>query len=98
DRRAASDPYRLWHPSASWVFWRRNGNPTGAFQSSFRTSMIHFRDLVVPDQMTHSNQISMLGPLFVGTMTTFSTIIVHALILGIIVTQVRRDLERGRVG
>jgi ion channel len=48
--------------------------------------------------MTPSNQISVLSPLLVGTAATFCTIIVHALILGIIVTQVRRGLQRGRVG
>jgi ion channel len=40
----------------------------------------------------------MLSPLLVGTAATFCTIIVHALILGIIVTQVRHGLQRGRVG
>jgi hypothetical protein len=48
--------------------------------------------------MVPSNQISVLSPLLVGVAVTFCTIIVHALILGIIVTQVRRDLQRGRVG
>jgi ion channel len=48
--------------------------------------------------MTPSNQISVLSPLLVGTAATFCTIIVHALIFGIIVTQVRHGLQRGRVG
>jgi hypothetical protein len=48
--------------------------------------------------MAPSNQISVLSPLLVGVAATFCTIIVHALILGLIVTEVRRDLQRGRVG
>jgi hypothetical protein len=48
--------------------------------------------------MAPSNQISVLSPLLVGVAATFCTIIVHALILGFIVTQVRRDLQRGLVG
>jgi hypothetical protein len=48
--------------------------------------------------MAPSNQISVLSPLLVGVAVTFCTIIVHALILGLIVTQVRRDLQLGRVG
>ncbi|SRR5216683_993153 len=48
--------------------------------------------------MAPSNQISVLSPLLVAAATAFCTIIVHGLILGMIITQVRRDLERGRVG
>ncbi len=48
--------------------------------------------------MTPSNQIFLLRPLLVGIATTFCTIIVHALILGVIIMAVRRDLQRGRVG
>jgi hypothetical protein len=48
--------------------------------------------------MAPSNQISVLSPLLVGVAATFCTVIVHALIFGIIVTQVRRDLQLGRVG
>jgi len=48
--------------------------------------------------MTHSNPISLLNPLLVGVATTFCTIIIHALIVGIIIEIVRRDLQRGRVG
>ena len=48
--------------------------------------------------MAPSNQISVLSPLLVGVAATFCTIIVHALILGFIVTQVRRDVQRGLVG
>lgn len=48
--------------------------------------------------MTHSNQISLLSPLLIGVATTFCTVIVHALILGIIIRAVRRDLRLGRVG
>ena len=48
--------------------------------------------------MATSNQISVLSPLIVGVAATFCTIIVHAVILGLIVTQVRRDLQRHRVG
>jgi hypothetical protein len=48
--------------------------------------------------MTHSNQISLLSPVLVGLATTFCTIIVHALILGIIIRVVHRDLQRGRIG
>jgi hypothetical protein len=39
-----------------------------------------------------------LSPLLVGVATTFCTIIVHALIFRIIITEVRRDLQRGRAG
>lgn len=48
--------------------------------------------------MDPSKQVSVLSPLLVGVAATFCTIIVHALILGLIVTQVRRDLQRRRVG
>lgn len=48
--------------------------------------------------MTPSNQTSVLSPLLVGGATTFCTIIVHALIVGMIITEVRRDLQRGRAG
>jgi len=48
--------------------------------------------------MTHSNQISLLSPLLVGGATTFCTIIIHALILGVIIRAVRRDLQEGRRG
>ena len=48
--------------------------------------------------MASSDQISLLGPLLVGLVTTFCTILIHGLILGLIITAVRRDLMRGRVG
>jgi hypothetical protein len=48
--------------------------------------------------MAPSKQISVLSPLLVGVAAAFCTIIVHALILAVIVGQVRRDLQRGRVG
>ena len=48
--------------------------------------------------MAPSNQISVLSPLLAGVAVTFCTIIVHALILGIIIRVVRRDLQLGRVG
>lgn len=48
--------------------------------------------------MALSNRISLLSPLLVGVATTFCTILVHGLIVGIIISQVRRDLEQGRVG
>src|SRR5271157_5559586 len=48
--------------------------------------------------MAPSNQVSVLSPLLVGVGTILCTIIVHALILGMVVTQVRRDLQRGRAG
>jgi hypothetical protein len=48
--------------------------------------------------MTSSNQISVMSPLLVGMITIFCTILVHALILGFIIMEVRRDLKRGRVG
>ncbi len=48
--------------------------------------------------MTQSNQISLLSPLLVGVATVFCTIIVHALIVGIIIMAVRHDLRLGRVG
>jgi hypothetical protein len=48
--------------------------------------------------MSSSNQISVLSPLLVGVATTVCTIIVHGLILALIVTVVRRDLLRGRIG
>ena len=48
--------------------------------------------------MVPSNQISLLNPLLVGVATTFCTIIVHALFLGMIIRIVRRDLQLGRVG
>jgi hypothetical protein len=44
------------------------------------------------------NQINLLNPLLVGVATTFCTIIVHALFLGMIIWIVRRDLLLGRVG
>jgi len=45
-----------------------------------------------------SNQISVLNPLLIGVATTFCTIILHALLLGMIIWIVRRDLRLGRVG
>lgn len=48
--------------------------------------------------MTHSNQIPLLSPLLVGGATTFCTIIIHALILGVIIRAVRNDLQEGRLG
>src|SRR6266851_5505729 len=48
--------------------------------------------------MAPTNQISVLNPLLVGVATTFCTIIVHALFLGMIIRIVRRDLQLGRVG
>ena len=48
--------------------------------------------------MTPPNQISILNPLLVGVATTFGTIILHALLLGMIIWIVRRDLRLGRVG
>src|SRR5712664_3922809 len=43
-------------------------------------------------------QISVLNPLLIGVATTFCTIILHALLLGMIIWIVRRDLRLGRVG
>ncbi len=40
----------------------------------------------------------MLSPLLVGLTVTFCTIIIHALIIGIVIRLVRRDLQLGRVG
>ncbi len=48
--------------------------------------------------MAPSNWISVLSPLLVGIATIFCTIVVHALMLGIVITEVRRDLQRPRVG
>src|SRR5713101_792654 len=48
--------------------------------------------------MAPPNQISVLSPLLVGVATTFCTIIVHALFLGMIIRVVRRDLRLGLVG
>src|SRR6266849_10325863 len=48
--------------------------------------------------MAPSNQISVLSPLLVGAAAAFCTIVVHGLILAFIVTQVRRDVQRGLVG
>jgi hypothetical protein len=44
------------------------------------------------------NQIAVLKPLLVGVGTTFCTIIIHALLLGMIIWIVRHDLRLGRVG
>jgi len=44
------------------------------------------------------NQIAVLNPLLIGIATTFCTIILHALLLGMIILIVRRDLRLGRVG
>jgi ion channel len=40
----------------------------------------------------------LLRPLLVGLAATFGTIIFHALIVGLIIRRVRRDLERGWAG
>src|SRR6266481_3854530 len=40
----------------------------------------------------------MLSPLLLGLTVTFCTIIIHALIIGIVIRLVRRDLQLGRVG
>jgi hypothetical protein len=48
--------------------------------------------------MPLSNGISLLGPVLVGVGTTFGSILIHGLVVVVIVNQVRRDLERGRVG
>jgi Ion channel len=45
-----------------------------------------------------ANQISVTGPLLVGVVTTFFTIIVHALVLYAIIEAVRRYVLRGRAG
>jgi Ion channel len=45
-----------------------------------------------------ANQISVTGPVLVGVATTFSTIIVHALVLNTIIGAVRRYVLRGRAG
>jgi len=44
------------------------------------------------------NQIAVLNPLLIGVAATFCTIILHALLLGMIIWIVRRDLRLGRVG
>ncbi|HWN56844.1 MAG TPA: ion channel [Methylomirabilota bacterium] len=48
--------------------------------------------------MAPPNQIAVLNPLLIGIATTFCTIILHALLLGMIIWIVRRDLRLGRVG
>jgi hypothetical protein len=48
--------------------------------------------------MASSNQITLLSPLLVGVGTTLCTILIHALIVGIIIWGVRRDLKRRRIG
>ena len=48
--------------------------------------------------MVPPNQIAVLNPLLIGIATTFCTIILHALLLGMIIWIVRRDLRLGRVG
>src|SRR5258706_9976698 len=48
--------------------------------------------------MAPSNHVSMLNPLLVGVAATFCTIIVHAFIFGMIIREVRRDLQRAQVG
>jgi hypothetical protein len=48
--------------------------------------------------MAPSNQMSVLSPLFLGVATTFCTIIIHGLVFGMIIAQVRRDLLIGRAG
>ena len=48
--------------------------------------------------MAPPNQIAVLNPLLIGVATTFCTIILHALLLGMIIWIVRRDLRLGRVG
>lgn len=48
--------------------------------------------------MNTSNRISMSIPLLVGLGTTFGTIVIHALIVGLIIRIVRHGLQRGRLG
>ncbi len=48
--------------------------------------------------MEPSNQVSLFDPLLVGVGTIACTIIVHGLILGIIISRVRRDLRLSRAG
>src|SRR5271166_4764349 len=48
--------------------------------------------------MAPSNQLSVLSPLLLGVATTFCTIVIHGLMLGLIIAQVRRDLLVGRAG
>jgi hypothetical protein len=48
--------------------------------------------------MTASNQISVLSPLFLGVASTLFTIIIHGLMLGVVISQVRRDLRVGLAG
>ena len=48
--------------------------------------------------MTTSPQLSLLGPLLVGLAAISCTIIIHGLILGLIIAEVRRDLRRRRFG
>jgi len=48
--------------------------------------------------MIPTNRISLLNPLLVGFATTLCTILIHAMIVTAIITEVRRDLRLGRVG
>jgi hypothetical protein len=48
--------------------------------------------------MPPPNRISIAIPLLVGVGTIFCTILIQAVVVVTIVNQVRRDLERGRVG
>ena len=48
--------------------------------------------------MTLANRIPLFSPLLVGFAATLSSILIHGLIVGTIITIVRRDLSRGLVG
>jgi hypothetical protein len=48
--------------------------------------------------MIPSNQISLLNPLLLGVAATLCTVIVHGIIVGTIIAEVRRGLQRVRVG
>jgi hypothetical protein len=48
--------------------------------------------------MAPANQVSLVSPLLVGIATILCTIVIHGFMLALVISTVRRDLLRGRVG
>jgi Ion channel len=48
--------------------------------------------------MTQSGYVSMFAPLLVALGTVCCTVVMHALVIGVIVMELRRDLRVGRLG
>jgi hypothetical protein len=48
--------------------------------------------------MIHSKRMAILSSLLVGLAATLGTMVIHGLVVHTIITEMRRDLQRGRLG